>query len=85
MELNVTDLDLSNRSQLPCSGADDFQLNWYLAFAWWLEGMLQLVTGITYKYFFSFVYDPERVNKADILSSKSSCVKIEQVEKRLPR
>jgi hypothetical protein len=28
-----------------CAGADDVQLSWYLNFAWWLEGFLQLVTG----------------------------------------
>jgi hypothetical protein len=49
MEMNVSDSD--NGSSFPslevstCSGADDLQLNWYLNFAWWLEGFLQLVTG----------------------------------------
>jgi hypothetical protein len=49
MEMNVSDSD--NGSSFPslevstCSGADDLQLDWYLNFAWWLEGFLQLVTG----------------------------------------
>jgi hypothetical protein len=48
MDFNVTTDNLtiiSSDDGLTCSGADDHQLSWYLSFAWWLEGFLQLVTG----------------------------------------
>ena len=49
MDLNVTDDNSSfiQFEELTCSGADDGQLNWYHHFAWWVEGLLQLVTGKT--------------------------------------
>ena len=48
MDLNDTNLTVTISSSvegLTCSGADDHQLNWYVSFAWWLEGFIQLVTG----------------------------------------
>ena len=48
MDSNLTEANLTTVSTVEgstCSGADDYQLSWYLNFAWWIEGFLQLVTG----------------------------------------
>ncbi len=50
--MNHTELDNTMNStgihhvqDSSCGGATDLQLEWFLSFAWWVEGFLQLFTG----------------------------------------
>lgn len=43
---NISSNFTQNDDDSSCGGATDLELQWFLNFSWWVEGFLQLATGI---------------------------------------